>query len=64
MKKHIFTRYVDGKEVPALLIFYTNNKIQKLWMLFLFLIENANLYLPLCLIRNNVERNIRELINE
>lgn len=46
MKKHIFTRYVDGKEVPALLIFYTNNKIQKLWMLFLFLITNNLIKFP------------------
>ena len=33
MKKHNFTGYVDGKEMSALLIFYTNNEIQKLWML-------------------------------
>ena len=38
--------YVDGKEVPALLIFYTNNKIQKLWMLFLFLITNNLIKFP------------------
>lgn len=46
MKKHIFTRYVDGKEESALLIFYTNNKIQKLWMLFLFLITNNLIKFP------------------
>jgi len=46
MKKHIFTRYVDGKEVPALLIFFSNNKIQKLWMLFLFLITNNLIKFP------------------
>lgn len=46
MKKHNFTGYVDGKEMSALLIFYTNNEIQKLWMLFLFLITNNLIKFP------------------